>query len=536
MIPEKNSAKERQLLTINKLNGWFAGVDGATQILHDINLSIKNNETVALVGESGSGKSVLAHSILRLLDNEGFRAKGSISFLDQDIINMDDTSIRGLRGRDISMIFQEPMTSLNPVQTIGVQVMEPLLLHQKMDSKTALKRGIELLDQTGIPNPSEKMKAFPHQLSGGQRQRVMIAIALGCSPRLLIADEPTTALDVTIQAQILALLHELKQSLHMAILLITHDLNMVKQFADRVYIMCEGRIVETGATQTIFSNPKETYTKQLLDAIPSTTKTYTESHEDLLVLQDLCCFFPVTSGFFKRKVSEIKAVDHISLTIRKGTTYGIVGESGSGKSTLGYSILRLLNSTGAILYKGKDLQHYSAKAMRHLRSELQIVFQDPFSSLSPRMTIGEIINEGLAIHTNKTKAERNAKIAALLQEVGLEPSMIHRYPHEFSGGQRQRIAIARAIGLKPKFIVLDEPTSALDMTIQAQIVDLLRDLQDKYDIAYLFISHDLRMVKALADDVAVMKDGKIIEAGIASEIFANPSHPYTQELFKVAFA
>ncbi len=531
MTPEKNNT----MLCIDKLSGWFPAEDGEQQVLRDISLAIHNNETVALVGESGSGKSVLAHSILKLLEGERFRISGSITFNDQEITTMPDDAIRKLRGHDISMIFQEPMTSLNPVQTIGTQVIEPLLLHQKLDKKAAKAQGIILLEQTGLNDPEEKMKVFPHQLSGGQLQRIMIAIALACNPRLLIADEPTTALDVTIQAQILALLKNVQQTRDMAILLITHDLNMVQQFAERVYIMRQGKIIEHGPTKTIFTKPSRTYTKQLLDAIPSTCKEKGQEGEELLVIKKLRCYFPVRKGFFRKKVADIKAVDDISLTIKKGTTYGIVGESGSGKSTLGYCILRLLKSTGTILYKGRDLQDCSAAQMRKLRSELQIVFQDPFSSLSPRMTIGRIIDEGLEIHTTKSKAERLEKITEILQEVGLDSEMMHRYPHEFSGGQRQRIAIARAIALKPEFIILDEPTSALDMTIQAQIVDLLRDLQDKYNISYLFISHDLRMVRALSDEIAVMKDGKIVEAGMASDIFEKPSHPYTKTLFKAAF-
>ncbi len=536
MIPGKNSSGHGNMLTIKNLNGWFPESDGETQVLRDISLAIKRNETVALVGESGSGKSVLAHSILRLLEGERFRLEGSIQFMGQEIIAMTDEEIRSLRGQQISMIFQEPMTSLNPVQTIGIQITEPLLLHQRMDKKTAWARGIAFLRQTGIQGPEEKMDVFPHQLSGGQRQRVMIGIALGCNPGLLIADEPTTALDVTIQAQILELLQSIQESRDMAIFLITHDLNMVRKFADRVYIMCEGRIVEEGQTARIFAAPAHNYTQKLLDAIPSTSKDVVLGGEDLLEIKNLRCYFPVKKGFFKRKIDDIKAVDDVSLTIRKGTTFGIVGESGSGKSTLGYCILRLLQSSGSILYQGEELKNFSASSMRALRSDLQIVFQDPFSALSPRMTIGNIIDEGLEIHTNKNKAERLTIIADILEEVGLSADMLNRYPHEFSGGQRQRIAIARAIVLKPKFIVLDEPTSALDMTIQAQIVDLLRDLQKKHTISYLFISHDLRMIRAFADEIAVMKEGKIVESGIASDIFANPRHPYTQTLFQAAFA
>ncbi len=535
MIPEKNSPDHPDMLSIRNLNGWFPSSTGEKQILRDISLAIASNETVALVGESGSGKSVLAHSILRLLEGERFRLEGGISFKDQDLLALSDDGIRAVRGREISMIFQEPMTSLNPVQTIGTQIIEPLLLHQRMDKEAAWAKGIDLLRQTGIPQPEEKMDVYPHQLSGGQRQRVMIGIAIGCNPALLIADEPTTALDVTIQAQILELLHEMKDRVQMSIFLITHDLNMVRKFADRVYIMNEGRIVEEGGTRSIFQTPQHPYTKKLLGAIPSSSKDIVEGTETLLEVKNLRCYFPVKKGFFKRKVADIKAVDDISLRIKKGTTYGVVGESGSGKSTLGFCLLRLLQSSGSIIYQGQDLREVPASGMRALRSDLQIVFQDPFSALSPRMTIGNIIDEGLEIHTKKTKAERFEVIKQVLEEVGLTQDMLHRYPHEFSGGQRQRIAIARAIALKPKFIVLDEPTSALDMTIQAQIVDLLRDLQDKYTISYLFISHDLRMVRALSDEIAVMKEGKVVESGVASEIFANPQHQYTKTLFKAAF-
>ncbi|MEW6289284.1 MAG: ABC transporter ATP-binding protein [Thermodesulfobacteriota bacterium] len=526
----------KELLQIRDLNAGFHGQDGFAPVLHDVSFSINHGETVALVGESGSGKSVTALSILQLLDRQSFSCRGQIIFAGQDLITKNEVELRKIRGNDIAMIFQEPMTSLNPVYPIADQLIEPLMLHQHLTPEKAREKAVQLLDKTGIPDPESRMHSFPHQLSGGQRQRVMIAMALACRPKLLIADEPTTALDVTIQAQILALLQELQQEFDMAILLITHDLHMVRKIADTVHIMHQGRIVEHGPCLTIFASPEDPYTIKLLDSVPKGQPAYKQGGKPLLTIKDLHCHFPVRRGFFKRQVGEIKAVNGVSLTIKEGTTYGIVGESGSGKSTLGMGILRLTQSKGRICYLGADLLAKKSSEMRSLRRELQVVFQDPFSSLSPRMTIFQIIEEGLKVHhIGKNKGLRREIVERVLMEVGLTNDMLDRYPHEFSGGQRQRIAIARAIALQPKFIVLDEPTSALDMTIQAQIIDLLRSLQEKYLITYLFISHDLRVVRAMADEVAVMKDGMIVENGPAVDIFDNPAHPYTRKLFSAAF-
>ncbi len=532
------------LLEIRNLNTWFsletsAGEHVDSQVLYDVSLSIKPGQTVSLVGESGSGKSVTALTILRLLE-EGNRVKntGSILFEQKEIFDLDQRGIRELRGNRIAMIFQEPMTSLNPVYTIGNQLMEPLLLHRKIEKKQAKKEAIELLDRTGIDNPVERMNVFPHQLSGGQRQRVMIAMALACNPSLLIADEPTTALDVTIQAQILDLIRNIQEEYGMAVLLITHDLAMVKKFTDHIHIMKDGRIVENGPTMSLFSKPQHNYTKHLLRSVPQGTTTAKDASPLLLEIQDLTCHFELKSEWispFKRKKKIVQAVHEVNLTIYEGTTCGIVGESGSGKTTLGMAILRLVNSKGNIHFKGHPLHLFSNNQMRPLRKELQVIFQDPFSSLSPRLTVEEIIAEGMKIHgLGKNRSERYAIVADTLDEVGLEREMAFRYPHEFSGGQRQRIAIARAIVLKPKFLVLDEPTSALDMTIQAQVIDLLKDLQDKYKLTYMFISHDLRVVRALADQVAVMQHGRIVEAGPAWEIFSSPRQEYTQTLFRAA--
>ncbi|MEN8258303.1 MAG: ABC transporter ATP-binding protein [Thermodesulfobacteriota bacterium] len=523
------------MLTITNLSGGFQAQKEYSQILHAVKMDIGPQESVALVGESGSGKSVLAHSILQLHDKEQYRASGEVLFHEKNLLTCSEQEIMAIRGNRISMIFQEPMTSLNPVYPIGKQLMEPLLIHRGMTKMEAEKEALKLLDQTGIKNGPQRMADYPHQLSGGQRQRVMISMALACRPELLIADEPTTALDVTIQAQILDLLQELQEHYQMAILLITHDLNMVKQVAGRVSIMKDGRIVEHGNTEKIFSDPKEEYTRHLLSSVPHGEQVARTDKPELLKIKNMRCAFPIKKGFFKRKVDEIVAVDNVNLSIKEGTTYGIVGESGSGKSTLGYSLLRLINAEGNIFFAGEDIREYSPKEMRALRARLQIVFQDPFSSLSPRLTIGQIVGEGLDVHNiGDSGQERDALVTKALEEVGLDAQMAGRYPHEFSGGQRQRIAIARAIALKPKFIVMDEPTSALDMTIQAQIIRLLRDLQEKYNIAYMFISHDLRVVRALADEIAVMKDGRIIEQGTTQEIFGKPSNEYTQKLFAAA--
>jgi microcin C transport system ATP-binding protein len=523
------------LLTINDLCVSFQAGDETSRVLHDTSFSIMQGETVALAGESGSGKSVTALSILGLLDPEAAQISGTISFEGQDLLKCDETALRKVRGNRIAMIFQEPMTSLNPVYSIGSQIIESLVLHQGMDNSRARTRAIDLLDRTGIHEPSARIDNLPNQLSGGQRQRVMIAMALACRPTLLIADEPTTALDVTIQAQILALIKDIQAEMGMAVLLITHDLAMVRKSANRVNIMHEGRIVESGPTAEIFTAPKNPYTIHLLDSVPHGRPAVKQKAPPLIEARDLKCHFPVRKGFFRRTVSLVKAVDGVDLTIREGMTLGIVGESGSGKSTLGMCLLRLLNSRGSIVYRGDEIIAYGNSRMRPLRKEIQVVFQDPFSSLSPRLTVEEIIGEGLRVHgIGGNKAERRELVDKALIDVGLEREMADRYPHEFSGGQRQRISIARAVILKPRFLVLDEPTSALDMTIQAQIIDLLKDLQERLKMTYLFISHDLRVVKAMADEVAVMLDGRIVEHG-PTDIFDHPEHPYTKKLFSAAF-
>ncbi len=530
-------------LEIDHLNLWFNSFDDEKpahkQVLFDVSLTLQKGETVALVGESGSGKSITALSILRLLEDScDIRLEGEIRFEDRNLLSLSPEKIRKIRGNRIAMIFQEPMTSLNPVYSIGNQLMEPLRLHLGMDNKEAEKEAIRLLQRTGIEDPVGRLHAYPHQLSGGQRQRVMIAMALACHPSLLIADEPTTALDVTIQAQILALIKDIQKEYGMAVLLITHDLEMVRRHASSISIMQHGRIVESGKTKAIFAAPSHPYTRCLMSAIPASGRGAPPLGPLLLATKNLSCHFQMYSGWvhpFKRRKTTIKAVDAVSLSLHRGSTWGIVGESGSGKTTLGMAILKLVHSTGAIVFDGQDIQPWSTSRLRPLRSDIQIVFQDPFSSLSPRFTVQEIIEEGLRVHTpNSTREERYQLVIDTLLEVGLEEEMAFRYPHEFSGGQRQRIAIARAIVLRPKLLILDEPTSALDVTIQGQIIALLVALQKKYDMTYMFISHDLRVVRALADHVAVMQHGKIIESGPAQEIFTSPVQEYTRTLFAAA--
>jgi microcin C transport system ATP-binding protein len=436
------------------------------------------------------------------------------------------------------MIFQEPMTSLNPVYPIGDQLIEPLLLHRSMSPDEARMEAVRLLERTGIEEPGERLHTFPHQLSGGQRQRVMIAMALACRPALLIADEPTTALDVTIQAQILELIRDIQREYRMAVLLITHDLAMVRKMASTIYIMQNGKVVEHGETERIFNEPRDPYTRRLLASVPDERPAPKHEGPPLLTTRDLTCRFRIKAGWknwYTRKIRTIRALDRVNVTIRAGTTCGVVGESGSGKTTLGMAILKLTASDGAITFAGRDVHALSSHEMRPLRKEIQVVFQDPFSSLSPRLTVEEIVGEGLKIHfREQSKAQRTASVMKVLGEVGLETEMAFRYPHEFSGGQRQRIAIARAIVLKPRFLILDEPTSALDMTIQAQIIDLLKDLQQRYAMTYMFISHDLRVVRALADQIIIMQHGRIVEAGQAAEVFAAPKEAYTKTLFEAA--
>ena len=507
---------------------------GVTKIIDDISFDIMPGENLAIVGESGSGKSVTALSILRLHDEAHtiYSDRGVISFRGQNILAMGTSQLLDIRGKNISMIFQEPMTSLNPVYTIGQQIEEVLILHKTMDPEARRQRVVELLERVGIRQPEQKVNVFPHSLSGGQRQRVMIAMALACDPDLLIADEPTTALDVTIQQQILDLLAQIQKDTGMSVLLITHDLNLVRRFADRVCVMYQGKIVESNTTEELFVAPQHEYTKFLLDSQPDRKIADVQASDDIVLqAKDLRCYFPIYKGFFKRKVDEIRAVDNISLDLRTGETLGIVGESGSGKTTLGLAMFRLLPSNGEIYFKQQDVTQFNEKAMRPLRRHFQIVFQDPFSSLSPRMTVQQIIEEGLRLHFPQLDAaQRLERIKTILDEVGLEVDSLWRYPHEFSGGQRQRIAIARTVVLEPDVILLDEPTSALDVSVQKQVLALLARLQKKMRLSYLFISHDLRVVRAMSHRVIVMRQGQVVEAGDVDEVFDNPKHEYTREL------
>ena len=527
------------LLRVHNLGVRFQAPGGASDAVKNVSFEIAKGETVALVGESGSGKSVTALSILQLLPYPLARHPegSSIVFDGQEMVGADVKRLRKVRGDQISMIFQEPMTSLNPLHTVEKQINETLILHKGMTKDQARKRTLELMKLVGIPNAVQRLSAYPHELSGGQRQRVMIAMALANEPDLLIADEPTTALDVTIQAQILKLLKELQQKLGMALLLITHDLGIVRKMADRVCVMTQGEIVEAGNEDQIFEHPQHPYTRRLLAAEPK-GRPIAAAADAPVVMQgdDVKVWFPIKKGVLKRTVDYVRAVDGISVTVRAGHTVGVVGESGSGKTTLGLALLRLLSSEGAIRFDGETIQNLDSKALRPLRRAMQIVFQDPYGSLSPRLSIGQIVAEGLKVHgMGGSEAEREAMIVAALEEVGLDPESRHRYPHEFSGGQRQRIAIARAMVLKPRFVVLDEPTSALDMSVQAQIVDLLRELQQRHNLAYMFISHDLKVVRALADEVIVMRDGKVVEQGGAEQIFGQPAADYTKALMKAAF-
>lgn len=529
------------LLEVRDLAVTFGDGPDAVRAVKGVSFDIKRGETVALVGESGSGKSVTALSVLQLLPYPMARHPGgSIRFQGRELIGAPAQDLRRVRGNRVSMIFQEPMTSLNPLHTIERQVNEVLSLHKGLGRTAARRRTLELLEQVGIPDAESRLGAYPHQLSGGQRQRVMIAMALANEPDLLIADEPTTALDVTIQAQILKLLKELQAKYGMALLFITHDLGIVRKIANRVCVMTGGEIVEQGPVAEVFDRPRHAYTRHLLSAEPKGRPPAPDAAApELLRLDDLKVHFPVKRGVLRRTVGYIKAVDGVSLALREGHTIGLVGESGSGKTTIGLALLRLEKSEGGIAFDGRDLQALGQRDIRPLRREMQIVFQDPFSSLSPRMTVADIIGEGLEVHGIGTPAERIAMIDEALREVGLDPAknpgIRERYPHEFSGGQRQRIAIARALVLKPRFIVLDEPTSALDMSVQAQIVDLLRDLQARHKLAYLFISHDLKVVRALADEVVVLRAGQVVERGPAQQVFERPETPYTKALIAAAF-
>ena len=526
------------LLQARNLSVAFSQGGRETLAVNRVSFKIGRGETVALVGESGSGKTVSALSIVKLLPYpSASHPSGEIFFQGRNLMAATENELREIRGSRISMIFQEPMTSLNPLHTIERQVGEVLKVHRGLDDATAHARVIELLRKVGIHDPERRLGAFPHELSGGQRQRVMIAMALANEPDLLIADEPTTALDVTIQAQILELLQDLSREMGMAMLLITHDLGIVRKMARRVYVMKSGEIVEEGHTEAIFSDPQHAYTQHLLAAEPKGEPGPFVSTAPLVVeTEDLKVWFPIKTGLLKRTTDYVKAVDGISLDLREGQTLGIVGESGSGKTTLGLAILRLISSKGPIVYLGNRIDGFSSSQMRPLRKEMQIVFQDPYGSLSPRLSVGQIIEEGLLIQQpGLGYDERRDRVGTALTEVGLEPEAQDRYPHEFSGGQRQRIAIARAMVLQPKFVMLDEPTSALDMSVQAQIVDLLRGLQAKRHLAYLFISHDLRVVRALCNYVIVMRNGKVVEEGPADQIFDHPRETYTQALLAAAF-
>ncbi len=526
------------LVDVSDLAVRFAVEGGHVDAVKGVSFTIEKGETLAVVGESGSGKSVTALSILQLLPYpNASHPKGSIRFEGKELVGADERTLKQVRGNRVGMIFQEPMTSLNPLHTIEKQVAESLVIHRGMTRASARGRVLELLRLVRLQGAEDRLDAFPHQLSGGQRQRVMIAMALANDPALLIADEPTTALDVTIQAQILTLLKDLQARLGMAMLLITHDLTIVRKVAHRVAVMNDGLIVEQGPTERIFTTPEHPYTRHLLASEPKGAPQPPRADAPVVVeTTDLKVHFPIQRGLLKRTVGYVKAVDGVSLAVRERETLGIVGESGSGKTTLGMALLRLIKSDGPVVFMGRDVQGWTWKQLRPLRKEMQIVFQDPYGSLSPRMSVGEIVGEGLQLHGYAKDPEgRRARVVEALTDVGLDPLTIDRYPHEFSGGQRQRIAIARAMVLKPRFVVLDEPTSALDMSVQAQIVDLLRDLQARHDLAYVFISHDLRVVRALCNRVIVMKDGLVVETGDRDAIFDRPGHPYTQALLAAAF-
>jgi microcin C transport system ATP-binding protein len=529
------------LLEVRDLSVTFGGWRGAPAVeaVKHASFTLDRGETLALVGESGSGKSVTALSILQLLPYPAaaHTPESSIRFAGEELVGGAPARLREIRGNRIAMVFQEPMTSLNPLHTLEKQVAETLLIHKHMSASAARVRTLELLRLVGLRDAESRLGAYPHQLSGGQRQRVMIAMAIANEPDILIADEPTTALDVTIQAQILELMRDLKDRLGMALLLITHDLSIVRHMAERVCVMTQGEIVESGPTAEIFARPQHPYTRRLLAAEPKGRVPPADPAAPVLVEGDkLKVWFPIRRGLFRRIKGYVKAVDGVSLQVRAGSTLGVVGESGSGKTTLGLALLRLLDAEGGIRFAGHDIAHERQSRLRPLRREMQVVFQDPYSSLSPRLSIAQIVGEGLRVHNlTATEAERRRLIEETLAEVGLDPAAAERYPHEFSGGQRQRVAIARALVLKPRFLVLDEPTSALDMSVQAQIVDLLRELQARYGLAYLFISHDLKVVRALSHEILVMKDGEIVESGSTERVMTAPEHPYTRALMAAAF-
>jgi microcin C transport system ATP-binding protein len=536
-----NGSSADSLLEIRNLSVTFAGRSGAKPVeaVKDVSLSLDRGETLALVGESGSGKSVTALSILQLLPYPlaTHGAESSIRFADEELIGATAGQLRQVRGNRVAMVFQEPMTSLNPLHTLERQISETLLVHKRMAPAAARDRTLELLELVDLPNAESRLGAYPHQLSGGQRQRVMIAMAIANEPDMLIADEPTTALDVTIQAHILQLLKDLRDRFGMALLLITHDLTIVRKMADKVCIMTAGEIVEAGATAAIFASPRHPYTRRLLAAEPRGRAAPADpSAPELIGAENVKVWFPIRSGVLRRVRGNVKAVDGVSLAVRKGTTLGVVGESGSGKTTLGLALLRLTEAEGKIRFAERNIAGIGQRQLRPLRREMQVVFQDPFSSLSPRLSVAQIVEEGLKVHGLAANAdERRRLIDTALVEVGLDPGAAERYPHEFSGGQRQRIAIARALVVKPRFVMLDEPTSALDMSVQSQIIELLRELQSRHGLAYLFISHDLRVVRALAHEILVMKDGRIVEAGSTERVMNAPEHPYTRALMAAAF-
>ena len=532
------TTKQVPLLTVKNLFVDFKTPERVFHAVKDVSFEINEGQTLALVGESGSGKSVTALSIMQLLPYPlaSHSENSSIKFNGEELVGKKDGFMRHIRGSQIGMIFQEPMSALNPLHSIERQIGEVLRLHQKMSEENARTRVIELLDMVQLPMMKQRLKAYPHELSGGQRQRVMIAMALANNPELLIADEPTTALDVTVQAEILELLEELQNNLKMAMLMITHDLSIVEKFADNVCIMQDGEIVEQGITAKIFKTPQQDYSKKLLNAQPrGIANPPKKNSHDIMRGTNIKVHFPTKKSFFGKITEWVKAVDGIDVNIKAGHTVGVVGESGSGKSTLGFALLRLLNGQGEIKFEEKNISAFDRKDMTPLRSNMQVVFQDPFSALSPRMSIADIIGEGLKVHRLDLNAQgRDDLVVEALKDVHLDPDTRHRYPHEFSGGQRQRVAIARAMVLHPKFVVLDEPTSALDVSVQVEIIDLLRELQEKHDLAYLFISHDLRVVRAMAHDLIVMKNGKVVESGKAEDIFKNPQADYTKTLLEAA--
>ena len=524
------------LLSIHDLSISFSGDDGVVNAVHSLSLRVERGETVALVGESGSGKSVTALSVLGLLAPNARYESGHIRFKGDDLRGADNETLRQIRGNRISMIFQEPMTSLNPLHVVEKQLTETLLLHKRLDATAAQRRSLELLQRVRIQTPEEKLKAYPHQLSGGQRQRVMIAMALANEPDLLIADEPTTAVDVTAQAQILMLLQDLQREFGMAVLLITHDLGVVRRVADRMYVMRSGRIVESGDRDQVFNTPQQAYTRPLIDAEPPAREPGADDTAAIVLrCENIRVWYPIKRGLLRRTVGPVKAANGISVLFRAGHTIGIVGESGSGKSTLALALLRLVESRGEIEFLNQPIHQYNSHQLKPLRKQIQIVFQDPYGSLSPRLSVAQIVAEGLRAHQIGNAETHDTQVIDALTEVGLDPDTRHRYPHEFSGGQRQRIALARAMILKPRLLILDEPTSALDRAVQAQMITLLTELQKKHGLAYLFISHDLKVVRALSDEIVVMREGEVVEYGTASRVLKNPQSPYTRALVTAAF-